>query len=305
MTSSNGTKPLAAPLGLIDFHAQTLATRLPVAGQVPQAILLTGPKGVGKKQMAHWLATRLCCTGGGGGDTLQPCGSCPTCRKATGANWVDFTWLGGEDSPLGVEDIRALQAQTRHSAHESRYRIFLLTDADRMGAAAANAFLKLLEEPPAGWVFLLTASDVTLVLPTILSRCPRRVSLKPVPDAILAKLLLDTDIPAERHAACVEAAEGSWWKALEIGRDETWKGWEKISLFVESPAPHLNGLVDWASADPRNLELLCERLERLSLDRGWTDRGIAMSEARRYFDIPLNRKLQIQELLVPFLGRRT
>ena len=101
-----------------------------------------------------------------------PCGECNSCRRAIQGNWVDFTEVLPEDSgdgssssstgTLKVDQFREIKRKLGFGAHEGAYRIVLIPNADRMTVQAANSVLKLLEEPPPGWLFFLTASDPTL-----------------------------------------------------------------------------------------------------------------------------------------------
>ena len=112
------------------------------------------------------------------------------CQRALKGSWVDFTEIRPEDEEEGrpgslkIDQFRKLKESQGFGAHEGGYRIFLIPDADRMTPQAANSVLKILEEPPKGWIFFLTASDPTLVLPTVLSRC-QSLKLRPFdPDTL-------------------------------------------------------------------------------------------------------------------------
>jgi DNA polymerase-3 subunit delta' len=99
---------------------------------------------------------------------------------------------------------------------EGRYKMALITEADRMNEKAANAFLKLLEEPPPRTVFVLTTARPSRLLPTITSRC-QRLRFDPLPaDAIAEALARRRDLPDERARMLARMADGSYGRALEL-----------------------------------------------------------------------------------------
>ncbi len=175
------------------------------AGRMPSSILLHGPEGVGKQRLALWLGQMMLCTG----DTA-PCGECQACRYTLEGQHPDLHWIfprprikddPGSDEvkedldqavaerikahglyrrPSGTEGIfvyvgRYLVQQAALSPALGRRKVFVIGDAERMvpqasSPEAANAFLKLLEEPPPTVTFILTSSEPTSLLPTIRSR---------------------------------------------------------------------------------------------------------------------------------------
>ncbi|QKJ68082.1 DNA polymerase III subunit delta' [Deefgea piscis] len=166
----------------------------------PHALLLTGEPGIGKRAFAVYLAQFLLCE-----DTqksTQPCGVCDGCRWFLAGNHPDYRVLQPEDAEeerpdeteskkakkksevIRVEDVRALADFVNLSAHRRSVRVTLVVPADTMNVAAANAFLKTLEEPPAGAIFILVADHWRRLLPTIRSRC--RVFPLALPDSSVA-----------------------------------------------------------------------------------------------------------------------
>ncbi len=179
------------------------------ANRIPQALLFTGPAGIGRQRLGLWLAQLLICEQPG---DEGPCGTCLPCRRVLALSHPDVHWLvpmarpkaadpgkqveeaaetlagimaERRESPLygaldgmashSVASVRLLQRQAALSPVESRRRIFIIGDAERLvpqesAQEAANALLKLLEEPPRDAVFILTAADPRRLLPTIRSR---------------------------------------------------------------------------------------------------------------------------------------
>ena len=100
--------------------------------------------------------------------SARPCGTCAACQKATPP---DLTELGGDGAPLSVDAIRRLREDAFLLPNESAYRVMILAEAQTMTPQAQNALLKILEEPPAHLLFILTCDARTSLLETIRSRC--------------------------------------------------------------------------------------------------------------------------------------
>lgn len=355
--------PLPAPV--LHHHGRTLfgpMVEWRTRGHVPPVLLLTGLDGVGKRSVGQWLAQWILCRESGfarpeestaslfgevsapapppEGDP-RPCGQCTSCSRALSGSWLDFAEiLPEEDSEtLKIDQFRELKAKLGFGAHEGPLKITMIPDADRMTPQAANSMLKLLEEPPPGWAFFLTASDPSLVLPTVLSRC-QVLRLKPFDPPTLRELLGGSGLEPARLEICAELAQGSWGKALKLATAETWERRGDLLAFLEAPGSTLGALVDWATSEPRHLESLLDQLESLLADlvrasvsgapqwanrdgatalaaqtrrmhgrfgspagarAFWTERAERLTRIRRESLAPLNRKLLVQDLLMPFL----
>lgn len=348
--------------------------------RVPPVLLLTGQNGVGKRTIAHYLAQWIFCdkTGfasaaqasadqeaglgadlfGGAavasaptpaGDPQRPCGECVQCTRALKGSWVDFTEIRPENAEEGnsgslkIDQFRKLKETLGFGAHEGGYRVFLIPDADRMTPQAANSVLKILEEPPRGWIFLLTASDPTLVLPTVLSRC-QSLKLRPFDTETLKKLLSASGVVGEKQKLGAALGGGSWGRALALASDELSERRQMLFDFLERPQGALGALVDWAAQSDTNFNLLSDQLELLCLDlirwsisdeapqsyswvnfdaamalknhaetlvrffqspararEFWIARSERIAQARKQALTPVNRKLLIQDILIPWL----
>jgi hypothetical protein len=206
----------------------------------------------------------------------EPCGTCAPCRRALQGAWIDFTEIAPESSAPGasddgssgtikIEQLRDLKASLGHGAFEGAFKITLLRSAERMTPQAANSLLKILEEPPSGWLFLMTAADPTLILPTLLSRS-QTIRLKPLSDSVLEALWDELEaslaVPRERRATSIALAQGSWSRLKTWAQPEPWEGRELVLRFLEEPGAALGPLVDWAAQEPHRFDLLLEQLER-------------------------------------------
>lgn len=131
------------------------------------SLLFYGPEGIGKKKLARAFSRSFLCTG----DPFSPC-HCASCRAMEADAHPDFLEVGpsGRSRGIGVDAIHALSAQAAFGPRLSRYKVCLIDQAHTMREEAQNSLLKLLEEPPDYWLFLLVADQVEWLLPTIRSR---------------------------------------------------------------------------------------------------------------------------------------
>ena len=138
-------------------------------GHLCHAYLFYGTKGVGKRTLAKWFAAGILCTGSG----EKPCFSCGSCKKALSGNHPDFYCYEGKPGPnsIHIETIREIRSDAYIRPNDGDYKVYLIPNAEDMSIGAANALLKVLEEPPAYAVFLLTANNKDMVPETIRSRC--------------------------------------------------------------------------------------------------------------------------------------
>ena len=146
--------------------------RLLQPGNRPHALLFYGPEGIGKKQLALRFAKTFLCQK----PDEHPCGRCESCRLINLAEHSfahpDFI-LVEQEAPgkdLKIEQIKEMSRQTAFAPALSSHKVCVIDAADRMTVEAANSLLKLLEEPPPNWMFILVASRLERLLPTILSR---------------------------------------------------------------------------------------------------------------------------------------
>lgn len=185
------------------------------AGRLPHALLLHGPAGIGKRRLAARLAGAILCAEPHP-PSRRPCGTCRACRLLDAGSHPDFRRIEPEEGAanVSIEAVRSLVRQSTLSAGGAR--VALVAPAEAMTQAAANAFLKTLEEPPGNTVFVLVSDAPGRLPATIRSRC-RKTAIPPPPRSE-ALAWLEAGTEPERAARLLDLAGGMPLAAVELGR---------------------------------------------------------------------------------------
>ena len=184
--------------------------------KVYHAYIFDGEDYSGKSLIAGAFAMALQCEKGG----PEPCGGCHSCKQAITDNQPDIIWLDHEKpGSIGVDDIRRLNNDIVIKPYSSRYKIYIIREAEKMTEQAQNALLKTIEEPPEYAVILLLTNNFGTMLPTITSRCVR-VQLTPVSDKTLIKYLKKEGVPDHQARICAAFAQGNVGKAMKLAGSE-------------------------------------------------------------------------------------
>ena len=181
--------------------------------RVPHAWLFTGPPGIGKLHTARVFAAALNCPAGGDG-------TCDSCRRILRGVHPDVHLIVPEGDNLLVEDVRAVREEASRTHYEAPTAVFILDEADRLTEAAANALLKVLEEPPPDVVFVLVARSAEALVDTV----PSRASTLPFVSLSLAELTAalgdDLQLDRDQTAWAAAASHGRLARARALLTDE-------------------------------------------------------------------------------------
>ena len=134
---------------------------------MPHALLLTGPRGVGKTTIARILARCLNCDKG---PTDQPCGECVPCNEIAAGTSTDVREVDAA-SRTSVDDVRELIEAVRYAPSPGKHRVFVVDEVHMLSTPAFNALLKTLEEPPPGSIFIFATTNPEKIPFTVTSRC--------------------------------------------------------------------------------------------------------------------------------------
>ncbi len=178
--------------------------RMVSAGPDSHAFLISGPSGIGKTTLATSFARALICTRPLSGNA---CEKCENCVASSAHRHPDLITITDEEDSLGIEQIRGITASLQRRPTLSARHVVLIDRVERMTEEASNAFLKTLEEPYGGTVFILTTNSVHLVPQTIVSRCAV-FHCALVPDATIKEHLIEVGIDAAHAFQITALADG-------------------------------------------------------------------------------------------------
>ena len=186
--------------------------------KVSHAYIFNGPEASGKMMLAEAFAMALQCEGEG----KRPCLECRSCRQAADHNQPDIIYVSHEKpNTIGVDDIRTqINNDIDIKPYSSRYKVYIVDEAQKMNQQAQNALLKTIEEPPAYAIILLLTTNADSFLQTILSRCIT-LNLKVVKeDKIKEYLMKHYQIPDYQADICAAFSQGNVGKAIQLASSE-------------------------------------------------------------------------------------
>lgn len=186
--------------------------------KVSHAYIINGPEKSGKMMLAEAFAAALQCERG----EAEPCMECHSCKQAVGRNQPDIIYVRHEKpNTISVDDIRTqLNNDIVIKPYSSKYKVYIVDEAQKMNVQAQNALLKTIEEPPAYAVIILLTTNADSFLPTILSRCVT-LNIKAVADEEIKKFLMSQyQIPDYQAEVCVAFAQGNVGKAIALASSE-------------------------------------------------------------------------------------
>ncbi|MGN1042721.1 MAG: DNA polymerase III subunit gamma/tau [Christensenellales bacterium] len=185
--------------------------------RVGHAYLFTGTRGTGKTSCAKIFARAVNCLNPQNG---SPCGVCEVCRELKKPANIDVIEIDAA-SNNGVDEIRELKENAQYRPVVGKYKVYIIDEVHMLSAAAFNALLKTLEEPPEHVIFILATTEVQKLPQTILSRCMRfdfRLVERDELVGLLKRIFAEMGVPVDERALSVIAAggEGSVRDALSL-----------------------------------------------------------------------------------------
>jgi DNA polymerase-3 subunit delta' len=190
------------------------------SGGLPHALLIAGPRGLGKRRLVDWLVARVLCMAPGPDGTA--CGRCRECILRLAGTHPDL-WRtepqeradGGRRQEILIDQIRELIPHLAAAGQRGGHCLAIVDPADRLTPSAANAFLKTLEEPAPRRLLILVADEVERVPATVRSRCTRIEVRTPSPAHALS-WLEEQGLDGESARKALELADGQPLRALEL-----------------------------------------------------------------------------------------
>lgn len=232
------------------------------SGHVPHAYLFSGVEGVGKRLLAENFARILNCQNPvNPQEALDSCDECVSCKKIINRTHPDVKLIEPDEEYIKVEQLRDVLRDVSFKPYEGRWKIFIFDNAESLLPAAANLFLKTLEEPNQRTLFILISSRPELLLPTVISRC-QRIRFGGIPSNIIFDVLKrELKLSDEETRFYALASEGS------IGRGKSLLAGE-LKNISESYLTEIHKFVFSADLDSSSgVEQLFSLTEKLSQNK--------------------------------------
>lgn len=185
--------------------------------KVGHAYIISGEADSGKKMLARAFAATLQCEEG----STEPCGKCKSCIKMASGNHPDIITVTHEKpNVISVDEVREqLVDSITTKPYESRYKIYIVPDAQLLNPQAQNAILKTIEEPPEYGIIILLTSNLNKMLETVISRC-MVLTTKPVRERdMLQYLMKNMNLSEDRAYFCLDFAQGNLGKAIKLANN--------------------------------------------------------------------------------------
>ena len=265
--------------------------------------LFTGPPGSGRSNAAIAFAAGLLCEQGG-------CSTCTNCITTIDGSHADVELVRTEGLSIKVDEVRELITRTSWSPSVGNYRVVVIEDTDRLTESAANALLKVIEEPGARTVWLLCAPTLTDVIPTIRSRC-RHLTLRTPSIKAVTQLLIERDgIDPKMAEFAANAAQGHIGRAKYLATNqEARKTREKILNIpfavkdLASAFEAANALVELAKSQALAESEFRDEVELIKLKEsyGTTGSNLATGGSKAVKELEKEQKTRANRIAKDFL----
>ena len=276
-----------------------------IGQQMTHSWLFTGPAGSGRSNAAVAFASALVCPRGG-------CNKCNECLSATSGSHADVELIRTEGLSIKIDEIRDLISRASWAPSVANYRVVVIEDADRLTESAANALLKVIEEPGARTVWLLCAPTLTDVLPTIRSRC-RHLALHTPSIKAVTKLLIERDqIKPELAEYAARISQGHIGVARHLATNKEMRDERLKRLRIPSMLTDLNSaykaaalLVDAAKQRAENDSEIRNSAEIEKLKQAWGATGskLASGGSKAIKELEKEQKTRGTRLVRDYLDR--
>ena len=230
-----------------DFTAQThviqtLKNEIE-SGKIAHAYLFSGHRGTGKTTMARLFAKAINCQNRKG---FEPCNECVSCLEISKGSAVDIIEIDAA-SNRGIDDIRSLRDAIRYRPNLLKYKVVILDEAHQLSKDAANALLKILEEPPEYVVFILATTEAHKMISTISSRCQRfdfyKLTIKEIASKLREIVKKEEVVASDEALELISASSDGSLRDAEGLLDQILNFTQKKEIGVEDIQEML-GLVD-------------------------------------------------------------
>jgi DNA polymerase III subunit delta' len=259
------------------------------SGRAASSYLFTGPRGVGRALTAKAFIAEMACSSSGA------CGICRDCRRIDSVEHPDVLWIKPEKNrAIKIEQVRAARDTLSFKPYELPFGVCVIEDAHLMTTEAANALLKVLEEPPGGALIVLITDKKELLPSTVVSRCAevRFCSLTAGDTESIIAERSDVDGSTARFLA--QFSQGSPGTALEMIGEEVLARKDALMRMVEEAAGEENPfLMSWDTEDRNvllgDIEMLIMSLRDImmgkeGMEERMLDRSLSGTSAYRVFE---------------------
>lgn len=209
--------------------------------KISHAYIINGEKGMGKKTIAKIFSMTLQCEKGGD----EPCMQCHSCKQAISNNHPDIRWITHEKpSTITIDEVREqINNDILIKPYSSKYKIYIVDEAEKLTIQAQNALLKTIEEPPAYGIIMLLTNNKDSFLQTILSRCVA-LEMRPVASTDIINYLREKEkIPDYQAKMVVNFAGGNLGRAIRLA------SMEEFNELKDMVIRHLTGICDASVTD--------------------------------------------------------